>query len=194
MKPKKLLFLILSLAVITIVVSGCLKTVNNEPEPGEGDNGGDTTTGEIDTSDWLTYRNEEYGFEMKYPEDLQVVSGENIVKFQSDCSQFENNINKQMQCYYEGNFSVELSDKNLEQFIEEYRDDYFEGEPLTKIVSQEDYDLYGFPAKKLQGATAEGSDGLDYIFVVKDNKSYIISFNQSVEIYMKMISTFRFIN
>ncbi|MFA6215152.1 MAG: hypothetical protein WC768_01115 [Patescibacteria group bacterium] len=31
-----------------------------------------TTTEEIDISDWKTYRNEEYGFEFKYPEDWKI--------------------------------------------------------------------------------------------------------------------------
>jgi len=31
-----------------------------------------TTTEEIDTSNWKTYRNEEYGFEFKYPEDWKI--------------------------------------------------------------------------------------------------------------------------
>jgi hypothetical protein len=31
-----------------------------------------TTTEPIDTSDWKTYRNEEYGFEVKYPKDWEI--------------------------------------------------------------------------------------------------------------------------
>ena len=35
-----------------------------------------TSTAEIDTSGWKTYRNEEYGFEFKYPEDWTIINND----------------------------------------------------------------------------------------------------------------------
>jgi hypothetical protein len=68
MKNKKVLFFVLFLAMV-MAISGCFKketpkAVVNTNTP-DGFNGGGE---EIDMSDWLTYRNEEYGFEVKYPE------------------------------------------------------------------------------------------------------------------------------
>ena len=84
MMNKKIIILILILAVIT-VVSGCGKkkiepVVNNntkpiatttEPEAPPEEVINYLENGEIDISNWKTYRNELYKFEIKYPEFLR---------------------------------------------------------------------------------------------------------------------------
>ena len=43
-----------------------------------------TTTQEIDTSDWLTYKNDEYGFEFKYPKEYILNEKENSISIKNN--------------------------------------------------------------------------------------------------------------
>ena len=57
------------LLTFTLFLSGCIlvgqKVSQSELQP---EQVATSTSDEIDTSDWKTYRNEEYGFEFRYPE------------------------------------------------------------------------------------------------------------------------------
>lgn len=72
MNVNKLPIILISLASVALVVSGCLnKPATPSVNLNQNTNNATTTT-EIDTSDWKTYQNEQYGFEFKYPPTLSI--------------------------------------------------------------------------------------------------------------------------
>ena len=64
------------LVSLALVVSACApkKPAENLPVNQNENLKATTSTAQIDTSDWKTYRNEEYGFEFRYPDNLALVS------------------------------------------------------------------------------------------------------------------------
>ncbi|MGB0757205.1 MAG: hypothetical protein ACPGO5_01990 [Patescibacteria group bacterium] len=77
MNKKIFLFLLLNIIILSGLAVGYLWYIGNNGQPS--DIGQTTTqdnvkeiTSDIDTSDWQTYRNEEYGFEFMYPEGWEV--------------------------------------------------------------------------------------------------------------------------
>jgi len=153
----------------------------NEPEQTAS-----STTEDIDTSDWLTYRNEEYGFEVRYPETwvLQNTQSGIYIKYQKE---WEFGMEEGFSA-----FGVSVIKENLQEFIESYKSDFLNEKPLTRIINKEVYILANIPATKLTSNNAEGING-NFIFAVYNGKNYLITFDENEERHKEIISTFKFI-
>ena len=98
-KSIPIIFIGLSIVVAMLVLGWCVFVKSDEPvsvivvddvddevvdDVGDDDvpdDVDDNNNSEIDISNWETYRNEEFGFEVKYPEDWTNVNSESVILF-----------------------------------------------------------------------------------------------------------------
>ncbi len=144
--------------------------------------------------EWETYKNEELGFEMEYLKNLKLIERGKEVYFARDCSErMKESFESGHKCDVEGDFKISLYAGTINDFIEGYKDDCLDGECYTKIFLQEEYVLDNNKATRLEGNSMEGSGVYNYVFINKNDKNYLISYNHNVYEYEKMIKSFKFI-
>src|SRR3989338_10916175 len=125
--------------------AGCVWVPTQTPPPPPPANGATstpTTTEAVDTSDWLTYTNEEYGFGFRYPSNLDLTvlvkdkkfSNENKLVSpmgqQSNCKKLYDEFDKvKTECYTDWHETVTLEGRKSDpststmQWIVSYKDD-----------------------------------------------------------------------
>ncbi|MFA6271981.1 MAG: hypothetical protein WC693_02615 [Patescibacteria group bacterium] len=113
------------------------------------------TNSAVDTSDWLTYTNEEYGFEFKYPRDFSVT--DNASYF----SVLPINNNEALPR------AVDISQGSITDHINSIID----SDSLNEVLSNESLEINGEDVNQLILKTAIG---LDYVYTTFQKDNYLI--------------------
>ncbi len=125
---------------------------------------------QIDASTWKTYRNEEYGFEVKYPDGWQIVNnlenGANI----ADTS--------------------DLNRRRVSIFVYE-EDPNMSIKDVNNITLVSDYQFLGFNAKKLDGESGVTGRAVSILVFQRDSNFYTI--HSPPDLFDQILSTFKFI-
>jgi len=210
---KKQILLLVIIIAVTGVVSGCRKkteeivdkTNNGKMAKGQnqvstllekenipkiGNLNSDTilasSTKNMDISDWLLYKGDNYGFEINYPKEWSLENSSDGISI------FSKNAREG---YPEGggDVSVKIENKSLMQFVDEYnKSDRIGDIELSKIIKQEKIILSGVDSVKMTGTTAIGINE-SFIYLIFKDRNYLISYHDFDDFHRKIISTIKFV-
>jgi hypothetical protein len=155
-----------------------------------------TITPEIDISDWNTYQNNEYRFEMKYPIDW-IVSPETILSTGTEI-EFNKSNNTQVSIRSGLRYSQELGRNYTEkEWVTEIKKSI---KKYTSDLKEEIITLNNIPATRLSYKNPKEKLIVNEIYAEKDGILYeiVLQINSSKgrvynPIFNQMISTFKFI-
>ena len=197
MSKKTLFFSLILLASLTLAALAYVQFAKPEPANQPGNT---NQVAEIDTSNWKTYRNEEYGFEFKYPEKIGSVK---FVLHESSLQGFYGvgkifTVVVRPLPWQDYMFAIGLMDKKFTQ--DEFNKSYHSENELLKT-----FDLAGY---KLNGFYSQSLNSSNYSILLEDNQyNYLIlgsgcdkidttsqicsSLGYSIQVVDKIISTMK---
>jgi len=150
----------------------------------------------IDTSNWKTYMNKEYGYEIKYPKDWSVITREDYqVHFLApETQKFDTSIDEPG----EGNISIVM--KKVENELNSDLPPQYSSKSIITLDGNSADEYEG-----VAGGQDPASPSIVYtmVYLVKDKKELSFDFADDIinknddkylTVYYKMLTTFRFVN
>ena len=141
--------------------------ITNNPEPTATTTEPETITSDIDTSDWQTYRNEEYGVEVKYPAILNALE----VPYPGKDSDFKETI-------YFDLFKDHIDSPNISITVKDTKGKVVNYEKLA-----ESYDTFNNENYKIQKATIGGKTVTQIKFEYRDIVTFFEKGNLLYSVY-----------
>lgn len=140
------------------------------------------TETELDTSNWLTYTNEEYGFEIKHPNNYQIYNdyeNENKI-FIGDIEEGDG-----YRTLFKGIY-ITITNKNIDTLINTIREEGF------NIVYNENIIINEINFNKIVADSAIGRDSA-HLFHNNGDETYEIIWNNDNKLQENIVSTFKFL-
>ena len=192
------LIIVLSVMIVGLVSYGAYWYFAPQPEPAElptADEGEPTGEPADEMADWQVYRNEEYGFEVRYPNSIEVKEDKDTGESFSveQCYVYFSYKN-----YKEGGkiFSIDVTREysNLDEWNEEMNKFHSFLVSTEAVESFDRITFLGYPAIKIVYVGSPHSPRSGVLYFIKDGYSFMVTKSLEDDLEAdQILSTFKFI-